>query len=199
MLANEMELPLNPTRFLIKSRILGALAMFCAPMLLLFFMFGTIDSSAPKTFKDQIISLTGVFYIGGWIAGAVGMRRLRATGDGAGSKIVFIIQIALLSFALLFSVMEVFGYSYENGGLLFAIADAGYPLSHLFMIVVGIYVLRAKVWRGLPRIAPFIVGFALPSFLVLSLVVGTGVGGFGFGLLTATGLGIVGYTVFKQS
>ncbi|MET0753465.1 MAG: hypothetical protein ABWZ66_08835 [Pyrinomonadaceae bacterium] len=199
MLANEMELSLNPTKFTINSHILGAFAMFCAPMLLLFFMFGTIDSSAPKTFKDQLVSLTGVFYIGGWIAGAIGMRRLRATGDRLGSKIVFIIQIALLSFALLFSVMEVFGYSYENGGLLFAIADAGYPLSHLFMIVVGIFVLRAKVWRGLPRIAPFLVGFALPAFSGLSLIVGTGVGGFGFGLLTATGLGIIGYTVFRQS
>jgi hypothetical protein len=199
MSVNEMNIALIGEKFTINNRLLGVFAMIGAPMLLLFFMFGTIDAAAPKTLRDQIISLTGVLYIGGWMAGAVGMRHMRAAGDTKGSKIVFVIQMILLSFALLFSVMEVCGYSYENGGLIFALADAGYPLSHLFMIVVGIFVLRAKVWEGFPRIAPLLVGLALPVFFALNASVGMKAGGFGFSALTTIGLGTIGYTIYKKS
>ena len=199
MSVNEMNLMVGGENLTLNTRLLGALAVVGAPMLLIFFLFGSIDASATKTLTQQIVSLTGVLYIGGWICGAVGMRRLRATGDGTGGKIVFVIQITLLSFALLFSVMETCGYTYESGGLIYAVADAGYPLSHLFMIVVGIFVRRAKVWKGAASIAPFLVGFALPAFFALSAIGGMKIGGFGFGALTAIGLGIIGYTVYKQS
>lgn len=199
MSVNEINLPVHREKFAASNRALGLLGMIGAPMLLIFFMFGNTDGSATKTLKDQIMSLAGVFYIGGWMMSAVGMRRLRATGSGLGGKIVFIIQITLLSFALLFSVMEVLGYNYENGGLIFSIADAAYPLSHLLMIVVGIFVLRAKVWNGSARFAPLVVGLGLPVFFALSLTVGAQIGGFGFSILTAIGLGIIGYTIYRQS
>jgi hypothetical protein len=199
MFTNKLALPLQNESFTVNNRLLGTLAIISAPMMLLFFMFGNMDGNAPKMWKDQLLSLTGILYIGGWLAGAVGMRRLRVTGDGRAAKIVFIIQITLLSFALLFSVMETCGYNYENGGLLFSVADAGYPLSHLFMIVVGVFVKRTKIWKGMQANAPFLVGLALPLFLVLSMVIGTKIGGFGFGCLTAIGLAIIGYTVYKRS
>jgi len=199
MSVNEMNLPVHQENFAVGNRVLGLLGMIGAPMLLIFFMFGNTDAGAAKTLKDQIMCLTGVFYMGFWMMSAVGMRRLRATGDGFGSKIVFIIQITLLGFALLFSVMEVFGYSYNNGGLLFAIADAAYPLSHLFMLVVGTLVLRAKVWNGLAKFAPFIVGFALPIFFALLPIAGMQIAGFACGALMAAGLMTIGYTVYRQS
>jgi hypothetical protein len=199
MSVNEMNIALGRESLVISSRALGLLAMIGAPMLLLFFIFGNLDASAPKTLNERLMCLTGVMYMGGWICGAIGMRRLRATGDGAGAKIIYILQIALLICGLTFSVMEVAGYNLGNGGLIFAIADAGYPLSHLLMNVVGIFVLRAKVFSGLPRFAPFMVGVALPVTLgLMALGYGTAAGIF-FSAMTTLGLGIIGYAVYKQS
>lgn len=201
MSVNEMELVIEqPKGFTVSSnsRVLGLLAMLCAPMLLLFIKFGNVDSSAAKTFQDQIMSLTGVFYIGGWMLGAIGMRRLRATGIGTGAKILFVLQIVLLGCAFTFSAMEVAGYMRENGGLIFAIADAGYPLSHLLMIVVGIFVWRARVWKGFAKFAPFAVGFALPLTFLTAYLIGWDAAGYVFGLMTTAGLGAIGYTVYRQ-
>jgi hypothetical protein len=115
-----------------------------------------------------------------------------------GGKIVFVIQITLLSCALLYSVMEVFGYSYQNGGLIFAIADAGYPLSHLFMNVVGIFVVRAKIWRGLPKFAPFTVGIALPVTMALFAIGYINIAGVFFGIMTTVGLGAIAFTIYRR-
>jgi len=199
MSVNEINLPIRQENLAVGNRVLGLLGIIGAPMMLIFFMFGNMDGSAPKTPEERLMCMTGVFYMGGWICSAVGMRRLRATGDRLGGKIVFIIQITLLSFALLFSVMEVGGYDFRNGGLLFALADAGYPLSHLFMNVVGIFVVRAKVWQGLPKFAPFLVGITLPVTLALMAIGYVNVAGFFFGGMTTSGLAIIGYTVCRQA
>jgi hypothetical protein len=199
MSVNEMNLPVRPRSLAVGNCLLGLLGMIGAPMMLIFFMFGNTDGSAPKTLEERLICLTGVFYMGGWICSAVGMRRLRVTGNGLGGKIVFIIQITLLSLALLYSVMEAGGYNFLNGGLLFAIADAGYPFSHLFMNVVGIFVVRAKVWQGLPKFAPFPVGIALPVTLALMALGYVSLAGFFFGTMTTAGLAIIGFKVYRQA
>lgn len=188
----------SPTKPWFNGWLLGSLALFGAPMLLVSFLLGATDSEAPKTLRDQLLSLTGFFYIFGWMAGAVGMRQLRATGRWVGSKIVFVIQMIFLSLALVFSAMEVMGYSRGNGGLLFTITDLAYPLSHLFMIIVGIFTVRAGVWRGVAKIAPFIVGLALPITMGLGRVTGAKAGIILFGVLTALGLGIIGLNVFRN-
>lgn len=200
MSVNELNLPL-PARenSFFGNRPLGILAMVGAPMLLLFFIFGNADASAAKTSEERLICLAGVLYIGGWICGATGMRRLKATGNGLGAKIVFIIQITLLSFALVFSAMEVGGYNFRNGGLIFSIADLGYPFSHLFMNVVAVLVLRAKIWKGLPKFAPFIVGIALPITLALMALGNANFAAILFGTMTGTGLGIIGWAVYRES
>lgn len=198
MSVNKIEISL-PADAAALNRRLGILAVAGAPMLLIFFMFGNPDGAAAKTLQDRIFAVTGVFYIGGWLCGAIGMRRRRATGNGFGAKAAFIIQLALLGCALLFSLLETAGFNYENGGWLFAVADAGYPLSHLFMIVVGVLVWRARVWSGLAQVAPLLVGFALPVFFALSGGAGTAAAGFGFGLLTAVGLGTIGWQIIKSA
>jgi hypothetical protein len=198
MSVNEMNITLGREDFSIGSRLLGSLAMLGAPMLFIFIMFGNTDDGAAKTAAERVLSMTGVVYMCGWICGAIGMRRLRATGDGFGAKILFVLQIALLICGAIYSVMETAGYNQQNGGLIFAVADAGWPLSHLLMLVVGIFVLRAKVWQGWPGYAPFLVGIALPLTLA---VMGKypQIGGCFFGSMTALGLGVIGWTIQKQS
>lgn len=76
MSVNEMSLPARREKFAFGNRLLGLLGLIGAPMMLIFFIFGNLDAAAPKTLKDQIMCLTGVFYMGGWMMSAVGMRRL---------------------------------------------------------------------------------------------------------------------------
>jgi hypothetical protein len=140
MAVNEINLPVVRKKILVDNRLLGLLGIICAPMLLLQFLFGTEIGSSNSAHSNRIIALLGVFYIGGWICGAIGIFQNKVYGATKASKIVFIIQMILLALALMFSIQEIFGVGYENGGIFFAVCDAGYPLSHLFMIIVGIFV-----------------------------------------------------------
>ena len=198
MAANQLELVADSKTVALNNRIFGLLALVGAPMLLLQFLLGTGGMNAEGGERNAWIAMLGVLYVGGWMFGAIGAFRERAYGEGKGSKIVFVLQIVLLSLALMFSVFETFGATYENGGVLFAVFDAAYPLSHLFMIVVGIFVLRARSWRGFSKFAPFVAGFALPLTLGLMPVFGVKIGVVTFGALTATGLGTIGLTVFRK-
>ena len=199
MAVNQLELTGDLKTGAIVNRILGLLAIIGAPMLLFQFLLGTRGMNAEGGERNALIALLGVLYIGGGICGAIGMFRIRAYGESKASKIVFVLQMTLLSLALLFSVFETFGATYKNGGVLFAVFDAGYPLSHLFMIVVGIFVLRAKVWQGFSKFAPIIVGFALPLTLGLMPLLGEKIGVVSFGALTAIGLATIGFTIFRKS
>lgn len=197
MAVNEMNLPVVRERVLRFDRLLGLAAIICAPTLLLQFFFGGETGDSNSANSNPLIALLGVLYIGGWICGAIGLFQNKVYGATKSAKIVFIAQMVFLALALMFSIQETLGVSYENGGsLFFGICDAGYPLSHLFMIVVGIFVLRAKVWTNWTRFAPFLVGAALPLTLALMPFLGMGVGVFSFAGLTTLGLGAIGYSVF---
>jgi hypothetical protein len=136
-------------------------------------------------------------YIGSWIAGAIGMRRQRVTGDSTGSKIAFIVQMIGLTLALLFSVQQLVGINHEVSGWFFAATDIAYPFSHVFMLVVAVFVWRAGVWHGAGRLAPWLVGLALPLFFTLVSLIGIAAGSVGFASLTALGLGTIGYTIYQ--
>lgn len=199
MSVNQMEIPADEIKLSIGNRWLGGLCLIGAPMLLVQFIFNPGGVANPEpTFQGRIIAFLGVLYMGGWLAGAVGMRKLKVTGTGLGSYIVFIIQVIGLILATMFSVLDTFGLTYENGGLIFAVTDIAYPFSHLLMIVVGVLTWRAGVWPGLAKFAPLLVGVALPVTLSLMPLVGAEIGCFLFGSLTTVGLSIIGYTVIKS-
>lgn len=168
-------------------------------MLLLSFLVNATDSNKLKTITGQLLSFTGVLYLAGWIAGVIGLRELRLIGTGVGSRSVFIVQIALLGLGLIYSVMEVMGYSTVNGGLVFKITDVGYPLGHLWMIVVGITALLVKTWTGASKFAPLIVGLALPVSVLVGMRTGFTGGLMLFGSMTMVGLGLIGLTLIRRA
>lgn len=190
MSVNEINLALNEGRSEFGNKILGIIGCIGAPMLLInMILFGGET--------NPFVGVIGSLYIIGWIAGAIGMRRERVTGRGTASTVIFLLQVMLLVLALMSNIMEICGVTLESNNALYGICDAAYPLSHLFMLVVGIFVWRAKIWRGLFRIAPFIVGFALPLFFAAVSFVGIRIGGIGFSALTAIGLMLISYAVFR--
>ena len=131
----------------------------------------------------------------------VGMRRLRATGDGAGARVLFIVQLYGLTMAFLFGAQVFFDAIFEkpNQTLFFKITDIFFPFSHLLMLVVGIFVVRAGIWRGSIKFAPFLVGIVLALFM-------TGVVSFDtpfslpvFAASTAIGLFSLAFAVRRKS
>jgi hypothetical protein len=189
MQVNEMELPADQKKLAANMRLLGILGILGAPMLFLEMVFQA-SINDPEKLDQRFIGFLGIFYIGGWIASAIGKRKLKVTGEGTASKIVFIIQIIGLILAFLFNVQALFGVTYAMGGAFWRITDIAYPFSHVFMIVVGILIWRAGVWKGLARIAPVFVGLMLPMFFVFTLM-GTNQ----LGAVTATGFAAIGFVI----
>jgi hypothetical protein len=107
---------------LFNNRFLGTLAMLGAPMLLVETVLRMAGILPQKT-DNAWIGVLEMFYIGGWIALIGGMRRLRATGDGA--RILLIVQMFVLIMAFLFGAQVFFGAISEksNQTLLFKITD----------------------------------------------------------------------------
>src|SRR5262245_14818439 len=125
------QITMNEVGFSAIERLPGLFCLIGAPMLLIQFLLNG-GGETQLTPAGRIIAFLGVLYMGGWLAGAIGMRKLRVTGNGTGSKIVFIIQAGGLFLATMFSVLETLGYNHENGGIIFFITDLAYPFSHLF-------------------------------------------------------------------
>jgi hypothetical protein len=159
-------------------------------MLFLSGMFYSTGSGAAA----YVASALGMLYLIGWIASAVAMRRLRVTGAGAFGRVVFIVQLAGLSLALVFNALEMARANPDT--LFFRVADIAWPASHIFMLVVGALVLAARVWRGWRSWTPVLCGLALPVFFFAARpLLGGEVAGFLFGLLTMVTFLLLGYAV----
>ncbi len=199
MASSEMSLVVNRRNNLSVDKIFGVLAILFAPTLLMQFLIGGIEQNSSSPNNASLVSALGILYIGGWMLGAVGMFRQKIYGETLAAKIVFSLQMIFLTLAFLFSIQETIGISYESGGgTFFFVCDMGYPASHLFMFVVGIFVLLAKRWHGLSRFAPFAVGAALPVTMALGGYLGITLGMILFGGLTTIGLAAIGWKIFKD-
>jgi len=71
-----------------------------------------------------------------------------------------------------FALVLFFGSPQFKQSALYFAFDMFYPFSHVLMVVVGIAVIRAGIWRGWKKIPAFLVGFALPLFFASSALFG---------------------------
>lgn len=119
---------------------------------------------ADKSARDVAGYVVQAVYLLGWMATAVALRRRRATGDTRGARVAFVVQIVGLALALAFSTLESFGPSSDAlpYRIAMGITDACWPLSHLFMLVIGTLIARGGVFAGWRRTPAFLVGAALP-------------------------------------
>lgn len=140
-----------------------------------------------------IASMLGMLYLVGWAASAMGMRQLKVTGAGALAQIIFVIQLAGLSLALIFNALEMAHANPDT--FFFHVTDMAWPLSHLFMLVVGAFVLATRVWRGWRSWTPILCGLVLPIFFAARPLLGGAVAGFIFGFLTMVTFALLGYAV----
>ena len=193
MSVSELNLPVNQIKSISRTGILGTIGMICAPALYIGWFFHADNFDQPKA--DQLFaSLFGVLYLSGAMASAFAMRRLRVTGNGTGSRILFAVQIVGLFLAMWFDILEYAAPQLKQSTVFF-ITDMAYPFSHVLMLVVGIAVLKAGVWRDWRRIPAFLVGFALPSFFAASAVFGRANGSFIFPVMVTIGFFLLGLAI----
>ena len=172
MSVQEISLPAssNKSATTATHRRLGIIGMICAPGLYFASSFYSQNPDQPN--PNQIYAgFLGVLYLCGALASATAMRRMRVTGNGRGAKVLFGVQIAGLFLAMMFDVIEYAAPSLKQTWLFF-VTDMAYPFSHVLMIVVGIAIIRAGVWRGWRKVPAFLIGFALPLFFAASSAFG---------------------------
>ena len=178
----------------LSPRLLGTLGMLGSPMMLVEGFYRTV-THLPENHMGPVLGVLNLLYVIGWMCSVRGMRRLRVTGNGPASAVLFVIQMTCLVLAGQWAVYAATGRDMDRGNLFLAITDAAWPLSHLFMLVVGGFVLKANVWRGWRRAAPFVCGLALPSVMALSPFFDRAGGGYAFGILTTVGFLMLGNAV----
>jgi hypothetical protein len=150
--------------------------------------FGTIAS-------NRVTALLGLIFVLGWICSTLGLRLLRATGQGTGGKVLFLIQLTGLLLAASQQVRELIFTHPEANGWVFFVADMAWPFSMLLMLVVGGFILRARVWRGWRRLPALLCGSALPVSLATSAIAGREIGGVLFGVTTLIAFMSLGHAV----
>jgi hypothetical protein len=174
----------------INTRLLGTLGLFGGPMLFASFLIGSLGGMKQD---NPIVYAVGILYLMGWMCSAVGLRRLRVTGDGAFAKGLFVVQIVGLCLAIVFNILEACDFGY--GTVFFGITDAAWPLSHLLMIVVGIATINTGLWRGWRRFTPLLCGLVLPIALTTGAVFGRPAMMVPFGVLTTTAFTLLAWAV----
>ena len=173
------------------NRVLGIVAMLCAPGLL-------IGGLLVQGEEDGLITgITGMVFMAGWICTNTAMRRMQVTGTSKWGRAVLLIQLIGLVMAFMFEFFEATGLLGRES-IIFNVTDAAWPLSMVWMVVVGVTVIVANRLSGWHRFVPLLCPFWLPIGLIASVALGETVGELiGFGL-TAVLWMLLGYVVFSE-
>lgn len=194
MSAQEISLERPNENLFTSNQILGLAGMILSPMLFIasFFYSSQPDQPSPYPF---IASLGGFLYILGAMVSATVLRNLRITGNGKGAAILYFVQMIGLTLAATFDVLTYVAPNLRETTIFF-ITDLAYPFSHLLMIVVGIAIIQAGIWKGWRRIPAFLVGFALPMFFAFSALFGFEKSFYVFPVMVTSGFFMLGLSVF---
>jgi hypothetical protein len=165
--------------------------MICAPALLIEELLLRGQESA------AITGIASMVFMAGWICSNTGMRRMKATGTGTWGRTVLLIQLVGLVLAFAFGFFEATGLLGRES-IVFNLTDVAWPLSMLWMVVVGITVIRAKQFAGWQRFVPLLCPLWLVIAIVASIAFGDTAGGI-LGLGYAAVLWILlGYVVVRS-
>lgn len=172
------------------NRVLGTIAIICAPALL-------IEGLLLGGQENAVITgIASMVFMAGWICSNIGMQRMRATGTGTWGRAVLLIQLVGLVLAFIFGFIEATALLDENN-IVWVVTDAAWPLSMLWMLVVGITVIRAKRLSGWQRLVPVLCPFWLPLAALGGTVFGDAGGVIGL-VYSAVLWFLLGYVVLRS-
>jgi hypothetical protein len=122
------------------------------------------------THDMRLAGLMGIPYILGWMGCIWALYRLQAAGSSAVGRGILGVSLFLLCMANGWNIYA--AIDPKASTLLYRILDICWPASNVFMIVVGIAVIRARVLSGWRRYVPLAVGLWLPLMAVSSMLIG---------------------------
>ena len=152
------------------TRTFGTLAMVCAPALLV----ETLITGGRE--MPLVTGIASMIFMFGSLCSHIGLWRLAATGKGWWGRAVLGIELGLVSLAFLFGLFEATG-TLGEGNIIWALTDIAWPLSMVFMLVVGV---TAAVVGRLPvpyRFVPLLCGLAFPLSILIDVASGAGMDG----------------------
>jgi hypothetical protein len=124
---------------------------------------GPIDEGA-----NSRLELTGSFAFQVGILGLIAaLWSTHATGAGRWGRAVLSVQTVLVLLAIGWTVPHLFEPNMDDQGIIVAL-DAAWPLSMLWLIVVGATVARARRWPGSMRWAPLVASLWFPVTILAS-------------------------------
>lgn len=150
----------------ITNRGLGTCGMMAAPFLTLMLL----SIQAANGNHTSLGGFFGLVYMLGWQCSIVGLLKMRAAGQKNSDNLVLYAQLALLSLANIWNVWVMIAPG--NSTRLFFTLGLFWPLSNLFMLVVGVVIAKKAVLAGWRRYIVFAVGLWYPFTFGTSVLVG---------------------------
>lgn len=173
---------------------LALVGLLCSPAFLVAWFLGGFDNPNPP----RPIVLCQLLFLVGWFCSILAMLRLSATGQGSARYLLWV-QLGGISLASTQELQDLLLPAPERAGILYRAGDAAWPLSVLFMLVVGIATARAGVFKGWRRFAPIFCGLALPLSLITAALAGRQAMGPAFGVMTTAAWGALAWAVMRST
>lgn len=148
------------------NKFMGTCGMMAAP----FLTFLLLSGQAANADNTSIGGLFGLIYMLGWQCSIIGLIQLQAAGTRKKDNILFYIQLFLLTIANIWNIWVIIDPT--NTSTFFFVLDLFWPLSNLFMLVLGIVIARKGILKGWRRYVVLGVGLWLPFALGTSLLLG---------------------------
>lgn len=148
------------------NKFLGTCGMMAAP----FLTFSLVSGQVANAANTSIGGFFGLIYMLGWQCSIIGLMNLQAAGPHKRVNTLFYIQLALLTIANIWNVWVIIDPT--NTSTFFFVLDLFWPLSNIFMLVLGIVIARKAALQGWRRYVVLAVGLWLPFAMATSIVFG---------------------------
>jgi hypothetical protein len=177
------------------NRLLGAVGLLTSPMLLVQAALSGFNT-APSS---RLNALLGLAFLVGWACSVIGLRQLRATGRGLVASVLWSVQLVGLGLAALQQIQDFVYTSASPQTAFYAACDAAWPLSAVFMLVVGAFTTAARVLTSWRRWTPSLCGLAVPLLIMVRGTAGQQEGIWVFGIYTWVTWALLGIAVRTSS
>ena len=175
-------------------KILGIVAIIGAPWELIDF----IENGLYDRFELTTASgIRNIIFMTGWICSVLGLYKLHQPVT-RGQRIVFWVQIILLSLANVWNLIEVFDP--RSTSLIFTVLTFAWPVAGMFMVITAIVIIRANKLQGWKKYIPLLASFWFPQTIVLYLAQqGTFLHLILTGIYSAISFGLLGFSLIASS
>lgn len=142
----------------INYRTLSTIAVLTAPFLCIELVY--VDHST--SFTPVATGVLGLIYMIGWMSSVYILKGLHEHIPG--SQYFFGAQLVFLTLAQIWNLLVII--QYEPTAPPYYITDVFWPISNVFMLVLGIAIIKWNVLQGFGKYATLIVGLWLPFSLI---------------------------------